>query len=155
MLQILAQIEPFVYEWTAKHKGSISAEHGLGLMKADKIHYSKPPETVCNFSTYMNQYCAAIVNWKVLFNLYPFTLRDFLIPVVKLLLILLLSQTEIDQDSNKDNLYASFLISSYTVFFHVVLPLLDFHRLFLWYSTRDKSWYHKSLSSYLCLRYWF
>ncbi|XP_042453296.1 probable D-2-hydroxyglutarate dehydrogenase, mitochondrial isoform X1 [Zingiber officinale] len=43
---ILAQMEPFVYEWTAKHKGSISAEHGLGLMKADKIHYSKPPETV-------------------------------------------------------------------------------------------------------------
>lgn len=43
---ILAQIEPFVYEWTSKHRGSISAEHGLGLMKANKIHYSKPPETV-------------------------------------------------------------------------------------------------------------
>ncbi|KAK6924488.1 FAD-linked oxidase, C-terminal [Dillenia turbinata] len=43
---ILTQIEPFVYEWTSKHCGSISAEHGLGLMKADKIHYSKPPSTV-------------------------------------------------------------------------------------------------------------
>ncbi|XP_016501832.2 D-2-hydroxyglutarate dehydrogenase, mitochondrial isoform X1 [Nicotiana tabacum] len=43
---ILSQIEPFVYEWTSKHKGSISAEHGLGLMKANKIHYSKSPETV-------------------------------------------------------------------------------------------------------------
>ncbi|CAL9086251.1 unnamed protein product [Musa textilis] len=43
---ILAQIEPYVYEWTSKHKGSISAEHGLGLMKANKIHYSKSPETV-------------------------------------------------------------------------------------------------------------
>ncbi|KAG1347473.1 D-2-hydroxyglutarate dehydrogenase, mitochondrial [Cocos nucifera] len=43
---ILAQIEPFVYEWTSTHRGSISAEHGLGLMKADKIHYSKSPETV-------------------------------------------------------------------------------------------------------------
>ncbi|KAM7516190.1 hypothetical protein LguiA_005773 [Lonicera macranthoides] len=43
---ILAQIEPFVYEWTSKHHGSISAEHGLGLMKADKIHYSKSPEAV-------------------------------------------------------------------------------------------------------------
>ncbi|MQM05947.1 hypothetical protein Taro_038760 [Colocasia esculenta] len=42
---VFAKIEPFVYEWTAKHKGSISAEHGLGLMKADKIHYSKSPET--------------------------------------------------------------------------------------------------------------
>lgn len=43
---VLAQIEPFVYEWTSKHRGSISAEHGLGLMKAEKIHYSKSSETV-------------------------------------------------------------------------------------------------------------
>lgn len=43
---ILSQIEPFVYEWTSKHKGSISAEHGLGLMKANKIHYTKSPEAV-------------------------------------------------------------------------------------------------------------
>ena len=44
-MQILAQIEPFVYEWTSKHRGSISAEHGVGLMKANKIHYSKSAET--------------------------------------------------------------------------------------------------------------
>lgn len=43
---ILTKIEPFVYEWTSKHRGSISAEHGLGLMKANKIHYSKSLETV-------------------------------------------------------------------------------------------------------------
>lgn len=43
---VLAQIEPFVYEWTSNHRGSISAEHGLGLMKANKIHYSKSMETV-------------------------------------------------------------------------------------------------------------
>nr|GMD53355.1 D-2-hydroxyglutarate dehydrogenase, mitochondrial isoform X1 [Ipomoea batatas] len=43
---LLSQIEPFVYEWTSKHHGSISAEHGLGLMKANKIYYSKSPETV-------------------------------------------------------------------------------------------------------------
>ncbi|KAL6988830.1 D-2-hydroxyglutarate dehydrogenase, mitochondrial, variant 2 [Sarracenia purpurea var. burkii] len=43
---VLAQIEPFVYEWTSKHRGSISAEHGLGLMKANKIHYSKSTECV-------------------------------------------------------------------------------------------------------------
>ncbi|KAG2632173.1 hypothetical protein PVAP13_2NG066800 [Panicum virgatum] len=42
----LAQIEPFVYEWTSSQRGSISAEHGLGLMKAEKIHYSKSPEAV-------------------------------------------------------------------------------------------------------------
>ncbi|XP_038725643.1 D-2-hydroxyglutarate dehydrogenase, mitochondrial isoform X2 [Tripterygium wilfordii] len=44
--KIFAQIEPYVYEWTSKHRGSISAEHGLGLMKANKIYYSKTPETV-------------------------------------------------------------------------------------------------------------
>ncbi|GKV41551.1 hypothetical protein SLEP1_g49064 [Rubroshorea leprosula] len=44
--KILAQIEPYVYEWTSKHRGSISAEHGLGLMKANKIFYSKSPKTV-------------------------------------------------------------------------------------------------------------
>ncbi|GJN10052.1 hypothetical protein PR202_ga28111 [Eleusine coracana subsp. coracana] len=43
---VLAQIEPFVYEWTSAQRGSISAEHGLGLMKAEKIHYSKSPEAV-------------------------------------------------------------------------------------------------------------
>ncbi|KAM0975340.1 hypothetical protein ACFX13_018674 [Malus domestica] len=44
--RILTQIEPFVYEWTSKHRGSISAEHGLGLMKANEIFYSKPTATV-------------------------------------------------------------------------------------------------------------
>ncbi|KAL3618242.1 D-2-hydroxyglutarate dehydrogenase, mitochondrial [Castilleja foliolosa] len=43
---ILSKIEPFVYEWTSKQRGSISAEHGLGFMKANKIHYSKSTETV-------------------------------------------------------------------------------------------------------------
>ncbi|KAL9129502.1 MAG: hypothetical protein Q9217_002062 [Psora testacea] len=35
------QLEPFVYEWTAKCNGSISAEHGLGLAKKDFIGYSR------------------------------------------------------------------------------------------------------------------
>ncbi|MBN3298528.1 D-2-hydroxyglutarate dehydrogenase, mitochondrial [Amia ocellicauda] len=43
---LLSAIEPYVYEWTAKHHGSISAEHGLGLKKRNYIHYSKPPEAV-------------------------------------------------------------------------------------------------------------
>ncbi|KAM3930295.1 D-2-hydroxyglutarate dehydrogenase, mitochondrial isoform 2-T2 [Leptodactylus fuscus] len=34
-------LEPFVYDWTAKHNGSISAEHGLGFKKRDHIYYSK------------------------------------------------------------------------------------------------------------------
>ena len=34
-------LEPFVYEWIQKRKGSISAEHGLGLAKKAFIGYSK------------------------------------------------------------------------------------------------------------------
>ncbi|KAL4854460.1 D-2-hydroxyglutarate dehydrogenase [Chlorella vulgaris] len=44
--EICEQIEPYVYEWTAQHRGSVSAEHGLGLMKAGCIGYSKPPAAV-------------------------------------------------------------------------------------------------------------
>lgn len=39
-------LEPFVYEWTAQQGGSISAEHGIGLMKAPCLKYSKGPEVV-------------------------------------------------------------------------------------------------------------
>nr|XP_045618024.1 D-2-hydroxyglutarate dehydrogenase, mitochondrial-like isoform X2 [Procambarus clarkii] len=38
---ILNRIEPVIYEWTAKVKGSISAEHGVGFKKRNYIHYSK------------------------------------------------------------------------------------------------------------------
>lgn len=34
-------LEPFVFEFVAKHKGSVSAEHGLGFQKAHALHYSK------------------------------------------------------------------------------------------------------------------
>ncbi len=34
-------LEPFVYEWTAAVRGSISAEHGLGLAKKNYIGYSQ------------------------------------------------------------------------------------------------------------------
>uniref|UniRef100_A0A1A7YBV2 D-2-hydroxyglutarate dehydrogenase, mitochondrial n=1 Tax=Iconisemion striatum TaxID=60296 RepID=A0A1A7YBV2_9TELE len=43
---LLAAIEPFVYEWTARYHGSISAEHGLGLKKRNYIYYSKPRPAV-------------------------------------------------------------------------------------------------------------
>ena len=35
------QLEPYVYEWIAKRRGSISAEHGLGLAKKAFIGYSR------------------------------------------------------------------------------------------------------------------
>ncbi|XP_036927423.1 D-2-hydroxyglutarate dehydrogenase, mitochondrial isoform X1 [Acanthopagrus latus] len=43
---LLAAIEPFVYEWTARYNGSISAEHGLGLKKRNYIYYSKASQAV-------------------------------------------------------------------------------------------------------------
>ncbi|CAI9603662.1 unnamed protein product [Staurois parvus] len=43
---LLAALEPFVYEWTSHHNGSISAEHGLGFKKRDHIFYSKSREAV-------------------------------------------------------------------------------------------------------------
>jgi D-2-hydroxyglutarate dehydrogenase len=34
---VLERLEPWVYEWTAARRGSVSAEHGLGRMKAECI----------------------------------------------------------------------------------------------------------------------
>ncbi|CDS07616.1 hypothetical protein LRAMOSA01565 [Lichtheimia ramosa] len=35
------KIDDFVYEWTSKHYGSCSAEHGMGLMKAPYLAFTK------------------------------------------------------------------------------------------------------------------
>lgn len=35
------RLEPFVYEYIQKLDGSISAEHGIGQMKPEKLFYSK------------------------------------------------------------------------------------------------------------------
>lgn len=40
---LLGRIEPFVYEWTASVRGSISAEHGIGLHKKRFLHLCKTP----------------------------------------------------------------------------------------------------------------
>ncbi|KAJ3114766.1 hypothetical protein HDU96_001709 [Phlyctochytrium bullatum] len=39
-------VEPFVYEWVERNSGSISAEHGLGVMKAPYIGYSKSEDAI-------------------------------------------------------------------------------------------------------------
>jgi D-2-hydroxyglutarate dehydrogenase len=44
--EVESLIEPYVYEWTASRGGSVSAEHGLGVMKASCIGYSKPAAAV-------------------------------------------------------------------------------------------------------------
>lgn len=44
--QVEKALEPWVYEWVAERKGSISAEHGLGLAKKDYIGYSRSENMV-------------------------------------------------------------------------------------------------------------
>lgn len=47
--KIRDRIEPYVYEVTSELRGSISAEHGLGVMKGSHMHYSKSPEMIAVF----------------------------------------------------------------------------------------------------------
>jgi len=44
--EVMDGIEPFLYEWTSGHRGSISAEHGLGFKKRNFIHFSKSDSAV-------------------------------------------------------------------------------------------------------------
>lgn len=44
--ELKSLIEPFVFEYIRDHKGSISAEHGLGMKKRNHIYYSKSPQVV-------------------------------------------------------------------------------------------------------------
>jgi len=44
--QLTALIEPYVYEWTTARKGSVSAEHGVGRMKAEVVGLSRPPDVL-------------------------------------------------------------------------------------------------------------
>lgn len=44
--EVMAKIEPYLYDWMADKKGSISAEHGLGFKKRDFIYHSKSKSAV-------------------------------------------------------------------------------------------------------------
>jgi len=44
--EMLALLEPWLFEWVAGAKGSISAEHGLGQCKNDFLHLSKDTSAV-------------------------------------------------------------------------------------------------------------
>ncbi|OMJ21907.1 D-lactate dehydrogenase [cytochrome] 2, mitochondrial [Smittium culicis] len=39
-------LEPYIYEWVENVNGSISAEHGLGIMKPSCLKYTKGPEII-------------------------------------------------------------------------------------------------------------
>ena len=43
---LLAQVEPHVFEWIAARRGSISAEHGIGVSKPRFLHLSKTAEQI-------------------------------------------------------------------------------------------------------------
>lgn len=44
--EVMPLLEPFIYEWTMDQSGSISAEHGLGQMKNEAIHYSQSQHAI-------------------------------------------------------------------------------------------------------------
>ncbi|EDR15051.1 uncharacterized protein LACBIDRAFT_175753 [Laccaria bicolor S238N-H82] len=44
--EIQDALEPYVYEVVASHRGSVSAEHGIGAMKTHALHYSKSPVSI-------------------------------------------------------------------------------------------------------------
>ncbi len=44
--EVHQMIEPFIYEYVSEQRGSISAEHGLGLLKNKYIGYSKSKAAV-------------------------------------------------------------------------------------------------------------
>lgn len=44
--EIYKRVEPFVYEYTSKLHGSVSAEHGIGFLKTKYLKYSKRPEAL-------------------------------------------------------------------------------------------------------------
>lgn len=39
-------IEPFVYDWTSQYGGSVSAEHGIGVLKAQYLELSKSRQAI-------------------------------------------------------------------------------------------------------------
>ncbi|XP_055370883.1 D-2-hydroxyglutarate dehydrogenase, mitochondrial [Condylostylus longicornis] len=43
---IYRKIEPFVFEYTSKLKGSVSAEHGIGFLKTKYLPFSKSDEAI-------------------------------------------------------------------------------------------------------------
>lgn len=61
---MLSQIEPFVYEWTASCKGSVSAEHGLGVMKAHALGYTKSAAAVggARFVLVLSGFCVILAS---------------------------------------------------------------------------------------------
>lgn len=63
--KIESMLEPFIFEWTSKYHGSISAEHGIGLNKAKYLKYSKSFESIELMKKFKN-----LLDPKLIFNPY-------------------------------------------------------------------------------------
>ncbi|KAI9911723.1 hypothetical protein PsorP6_008807 [Peronosclerospora sorghi] len=44
--KVLSALEPYVFEWTSKYRGSISSEHGIGSHKPSYLHLSKSDNSI-------------------------------------------------------------------------------------------------------------
>jgi (R)-2-hydroxyglutarate---pyruvate transhydrogenase len=44
--EIEAALEPFIYELVQSYRGSVSAEHGIGVHKTHALHYTKSPTSI-------------------------------------------------------------------------------------------------------------
>ncbi|XP_013785985.1 D-2-hydroxyglutarate dehydrogenase, mitochondrial-like [Limulus polyphemus] len=44
--EVIKLIEPFVYDWTTKNGGSISAEHGMGIKRCPYLSLAKSPNSI-------------------------------------------------------------------------------------------------------------
>lgn len=50
--EIYKLLEPFVYEYTSKLHGSVSAEHGIGFLKPKYLQYSKTPNAISQMNDF-------------------------------------------------------------------------------------------------------
>lgn len=54
--EVKAMLEPHIFEWVSRHRGSISAEHGLGQQKKNYIHFSKSKQAINVMKMLKNQF---------------------------------------------------------------------------------------------------
>jgi len=54
-IQHCEQVNPQLFNIVQKYQGSISAEHGVGLLKRDYLHYTRSAEEICHYA--INKSC--------------------------------------------------------------------------------------------------
>lgn len=70
-------LEPFIYEYLERVGGSISAEHGIGLMKSDKLHYSKDSTSIKYMVRVIQRAIKQIFDPKGIMNPYKVFAEDY------------------------------------------------------------------------------